>query len=79
MLSYNGVWLDLNEIERITAENSGLPYFGTKFTVMAVMKNNDRFLMDYANSYSEAIEKALDLQKQIDYLKEHEEEEQVHA
>lgn len=33
------------------------------------MKNNDRFLMDYANSYSEAIEKALDLQKQINYLK----------
>lgn len=79
MLSYNGVWLDINEIERITAENSGLPYFGTKFTVMAVMKNNDRFLMDYAKSYSEAIEKALDLQKQIDYLKEHEEEEQDHA
>lgn len=78
MISYNGVWLDLNEIERITAENSGLPYFGTKFTVMAVMKNNDRFLMDYANSYSEAIEKALDLQKQINYLKEHEEE-QDHA
>lgn len=74
MISYNGVWLDLNEIERITAENSGLPYFGTKFTVMAVMKNNDRFLMDYAKSYSEAIEKAIDLQKQIDYLKEHEEE-----
>lgn len=79
MLSYNGVWLELSNIERITAENSGLPYFGTKFTVMAVMKNNDRFLMDYAKSYSEAIEKALDLQKQIDYLKEHEEEEQVHA
>lgn len=79
MLSYNGVWLELSNIERITAENSGLPYFGTKFTVMAVMKNNDRFLMDYANSYSEAIEKALDLQKQIDYLKEHKEEEQVHA
>lgn len=78
MISYNGVWLDLSDIERITAENSGLPYFGTKFTVMAVMKNNDRFLMDYANSYSEAIEKAIDLQKQIDYLKEHEEE-QVHA
>lgn len=74
MINYNGVWLDLNEIERITAENSGLPYFGTKFTVMAVMKNNDRFLMDYAKSYSEAIEKAIDLQKQIDYLKEHEEE-----
>ena len=74
MISYNGVWLDLNDIERITAENSGLPYFGTKFTVMAVMKNNDRFLMDYAKSYSEAIEKAIDLQKQIDYLKEHEEE-----
>lgn len=35
--------------------------------------------MDYANSYSEAIEKALDLQKQINYLKEHEEEEQNHA
>lgn len=80
MISYNGVWLDLNDIERITAENSGLPYFGTKFAVMAVMKNNDRFLMDYAKSYSEAIEKALDLQKQINYLKEHEEEEeQVHA
>lgn len=81
MISYNGVWLELSNIERITAENSGLPYFGTKFTVMAVMKNNDRFLMDYAKSYSEAIEKALDLQKQIDYLKEHEEEEeeQVHA
>lgn len=78
MISYNGTWLDLNEIERITAENSGLPYFGTKFAVMAVMKNDDRFLMDYAKSYSEAIEKALDLQKQIDYLKEHEEEE-VHA
>lgn len=69
MISYNGVWLDLNDIERITAENSGLPYFGTKFAVMAVMKNDDRFLMDYAKSYSEAIEKALDLQKQIDYLK----------
>ena len=69
MISYNGTWLDLKDIERITAENSGLPYFGTKFTVMAVMKNNDRFLMDYANSYSEAIEKALDLQKQINYLK----------
>lgn len=79
MISYNGAWLDLKDIERITAENSGLPYFGTKFTVMAVMKNNDRFLMDYANSYSEAIEKALDLQKQINYLKEHEEEEQDHA
>lgn len=79
MISYNGVWLDLNDIERITAENSGLSYFGTKFAVMAVMKNNDRFLMDYANSYSEAIEKALDLQKQINYLKEHEEEEQDHA
>lgn len=79
MISYNGVWLELKDIERITAENSGLPYFGTKFAVMAVMKNNDRFLMDYAKSYSEAIEKALDLQKQIDYLKEHEEEEQVHA
>ena len=78
MISYNGVWLELNDIERITAENSGLPYFGTKFTVMAVMKNNDRFLMDYAKSYSEAIEKALDLQKQINYLKKHEEE-QVHA
>lgn len=78
MISYNGVWLDLNDIERITAENSGLPYFGTKFAVMAVMKNNDRFLMDYAKSYSEAIEKAIDLQKQIDYLKDHEEE-QVHA
>ena len=69
MISYNGAWLDLKDIERITAENSDLPYFGTKFTVMAVMKNNDRFLMDYANSYSEAIEKALDLQKQINYLK----------
>lgn len=79
MISYNGVWLELSDIERITAENSGLPYFGTKFAVMAVMKNNDRFLMDYAKSYSEAIEKAIDLQKQIDYLKEHEEEEQVHA
>lgn len=79
MISYNGVWLELKDIERITAENSGLPYFGTKFTVMAVMKNNDRFLMDYANSYSEVIEKAIDLQKQIDYLKEHEEEEQDHA
>lgn len=79
MISYNGVWLELKDIERITAENNGLPYFGTNFTVMAVMKNNDRFLMDYANSYSEAIEKALDLQKQIDDLKEHEEEEQVHA
>lgn len=79
MISYNGVWLELKDIERITAENSGLPYFGTKFAVMAVMKNNDRFLMDYAKSYSEAIEKALDLQKQINYLKEHEEEEQDHA
>lgn len=79
MISYNGVWLELKDIERITAENSGLPYFGTKFAVMAVMKNNDRFLMDYAKSYSEAIEKALDLQKQIDYLKQKEEEEQVHA
>lgn len=69
MISYNGTWIELKDIERITAENSGLPYFGTKFTVMAVMKNNDRFLMDYANSYSEAIEKALDLQKQINYLK----------
>lgn len=69
MISYNGVWLDLKDIERITAENSDLPYFGTKFTVMAVMKNNDRFLMDYANSYSDAIEKTLELQKQIDYLK----------
>lgn len=69
MISYNGTWLELKDIGRITAENSGLPYFGTKFTVMAVMKNNDRFLMDYANSYSEAIEKALDLQKQINYLK----------
>lgn len=69
MISYNGTWLELKDIERITAENSGLPYFGTKFTVMAVMKNNDRFLMDYANSYSEAIEKALDLQKQFNYLK----------
>ena len=78
MISYNGVWLDLNDIERITAENSGLPYFGTKFAVMAVMKNDDRFLMDYAKSYSEAIEKAIDLQKQIDYLKDHEEE-QDHA
>ena len=79
MVSYNGVWLELNDIERITAENSGLPYFGTKFTVMAVMKNNDRFLMDYAKSYSEAIEKAIELQKEVDYLKEHEEEEQDHA
>lgn len=79
MISYNGAWLDLKDIERITAENSGLPYFGTKFTVMAVMKNNDRFLMDYANSYSEAIEKALELQKQINYLKDYEEEEQDHA
>ena len=79
MISYNGIWLELSDIERITAENNGLPYFGTKFTVMAVMKNNDRFLMDYAKSYSEAIEKAIDLQKQIDYLKEHEEEEQDHA
>ena len=78
MISYNGIWLELSDIERITAENSGLPYFGTKFAVMAVMKNNDRFLMDYAKSYSEAIEKAIDLQKQIDYLKDHEEE-QVHA
>lgn len=79
MISYNGVWLELSDIERITAENSGLPYFGTKFTVMAVMKNNDRFLMDYAKSYSEAIEKAINLQKEVDYLKEHEEEEQDHA
>ena len=81
MISYNGIWLELSDIERITAENNGLPYFGTKFTVMAVMKNNDRFLMDYAKSYSEAIEKAIDLQKQIDYLKvkEHEEEKQVRA
>ena len=79
MISYNGVWLELSDIERITAENSGLPYFGTKFTVMAVMKNNDRFLMDYAKSYSEAIEKAVNLQKEVDYLKEHEEEEQDHA
>lgn len=79
MISYNGVWLDLSDIERITAENSGLPYFGTKFVVMAVMKNDDRFLMDYAKSYSEAIEKAIDLQKQIDYLKDHEEGEQNHA
>lgn len=79
MISYNGNWLEISEIERITAENSGLPYFGTKFAVMAVMKNDDRFLMDYANSYSEAIEKALDLQKQINYLKEHEEEEQDYA
>lgn len=79
MISYNGVWLELKDIERITAENSGLPYFGTKFTVMAVMKNNDRFLMDYAKSYSEAIEKAIELQKEVDYLKEHEEEEQDHA
>ena len=78
MISYNGVWLELKDIERITAENSGLPYFGTKFAVMAVMKNDDRFLMDYAKSYSEAIEKAIDLQKQIDYLKDHEEE-QDHA
>lgn len=72
MISYNGTWLELKDIERITAENSGLPYFGTKFTVMAVMKNNNRFLMDYAKSYNEAIEKALDLQKQIDYLKQKE-------
>ena len=79
MISYNGVWLNLNEIERITAENSGLSYFGTKFSVMAVMKNNDRFLMDYANSYSETIEKAIALQKQINYLKEHDEEKQDHA
>lgn len=79
MISYNGNWLEISEITRITAENRGLPYFGTKFAVMAVMKNDDRFLMDYANSYSEAIEKALDLQKQINYLKEHEEEEQDHA
>lgn len=28
--------------------------------------------MDYAKSYSEAIEKAIDLQKQIDYLKQKE-------
>lgn len=28
--------------------------------------------MDYAKSYNEAIEKALDLQKQIDYLKQKE-------
>jgi hypothetical protein len=75
MISYNGVWLDLKDIERITAENSGLSYFGTKFAVMAVMKNNDHFLMDYAKSYSEAIEKAIDLQKQIDYLKQKELEE----
>ena len=61
MISYNGIWLELKDIERITAENSGIPYFGTKFAVMTVMKNNDRFLMDYAESYSEAIEKALDL------------------
>lgn len=81
MISYNGIWLELSDIERITAENNGLPYFGAKFTVMAVMKNNDRFLMDYAKSYSEAIEKAIDLQKQIDYLKvkEHDEEKQVRA
>ena len=79
MISYNGIWLELSDIERITAENNGLPYFGTKFTVMAVMKNNDRFLMDYAKSYSEAIEKAVNLQKEVDYLKEHEEEEQDHA
>ena len=72
MISYNGTWIELKDIERITAENSGLPYFGTKFTVMVVMKNNDRFLMDYAKSYNEAIEKALDLQKQIDYLKQKE-------
>lgn len=78
MISYNGVLLELNDIERITAENSGLQYFGTKFTIMAVMKNNDRFLMDYANSYSEAIEKAIELQTEINYLKEHEENE-VHA
>lgn len=38
MISYNGTWIELKDIERITAENSGLPYFGTKFTVMAVMK-----------------------------------------
>lgn len=69
MISYNGAWIEFKDIKRITAENSGLPYFGTKFTVMAVMKNDDRFLIDYANSYSEAIEKALDLQKQINYLK----------
>lgn len=80
MISYNGTWLELSDIERITAENSGLPYFGTKFTVMAVMKNNDRFLMDYAMSYSEAIEKAITLQAEINYLKEKEEEEkQDHA
>lgn len=79
MISYNGTWLELKDIERITAENSGLPYFGTKFTVMAVMKNNDRFLMDYAKSYSEAIEKAIELQKQINYLKEHDEDEQDRA
>ena len=75
MISYNGNWLEISEIARITAENSGLPYFGTKFAVMAVMKNDDLFLMDYANSYSEAIEKALDLQKQINYLKQKELEE----
>lgn len=72
MISYNGVWLELKDIERIISENSGLPYFGIKFTVMALMKNDDRFLMDYAKSYSEAIEKAIDLQKQIDYLKQKE-------
>ena len=38
MISYNGTWLELKDIERITAENSELPYFGTKFAVMAVMK-----------------------------------------
>ena len=79
MISYNGNWLEISEIARITAENGGLPYFGTKFAVMAVMENDDRFLMDYANSYSEAIEKALELQKQINYLKDHEEEEHDHA
>lgn len=78
MISYNGTWLELKDIERITAENSGLPYFGTKFTVMAVMKNDDRFLMDYAKSYSEAVKKAIDLQQQVNYLKEHEENE-VHT
>ena len=31
--------------------------------------------MDYAESYREAIEKAIDLQKQIDYLKQKELEE----
>lgn len=38
MISYNGVWLELKDLERIISENSGLPYFGIKFTVMALMK-----------------------------------------